>query len=50
MTLLPRRTPEAEGIASSAILDFLREADAQLDSLHSVMVVRHGRVVAEGWW
>ena len=50
MTLLPRSTPEAEGIASSAILDFLREADAQLDSLHSVMVVRHGRVVAEGWW
>ena len=50
MTLLPRSTPEAEGIASSAILDFLREADAQLDSLHSVMVVRHGRVIAEGWW
>ena len=50
MTLLPRSTPEAEGIASSAILDFLREADAQLDALHSVMVVRHGRVVAEGWW
>ncbi len=50
MTLLPRSTPEAEGIPSSALLDFLREADAQLDALHSVMVVRHGRVVAEGWW
>ena len=47
---LPRSTPEAEGIASSAILDFIRAADAQLDSLHSVMVVRHGAVVAEGWW
>ena len=50
MTFLPRSTPEAEGITSSAILDFLREADAQLDSLHSMMIVRHGRVIAEGWW
>lgn len=50
MTLLPRSTPEAEGIPSSAILDFVRAADAGLDSLHSLMVVRHGRVVAEGWW
>lgn len=47
---LPRSTPEAEGIASSAILDFIQAAEAQLDSLHSVMVVRHGAVVAEGWW
>jgi CubicO group peptidase (beta-lactamase class C family) len=47
---LPRSTPEAEGIASSAILDFIRAAAAQLDSLHSVMIVRHGAVVAEGWW
>ncbi|MHC5795647.1 serine hydrolase domain-containing protein [Lacisediminihabitans sp. FW035] len=50
MMSLPRSTPEAEGIPSSAILDFLRAADARLDSLHSLMVVRHGRVVAEGWW
>jgi CubicO group peptidase (beta-lactamase class C family) len=50
MTSLPRSTPEAEGIPSSAILDFVRAADARLDSLHSLMVVRHGRVVAEGWW
>ena len=50
MTPLPRSTPEAEGIASSAILDFVRAADSGLDSLHSMMIVRHGRVVAEGWW
>ena len=50
MTLLPRSTPEAEGITSSAILDFLRAADTQLDSMHSVMIMRHGRVIAEGWW
>jgi CubicO group peptidase (beta-lactamase class C family) len=50
MTPLPRSTPEAEGIASSAVLEFVRAADARLDSLHSLMIVRHGRVVAEGWW
>jgi CubicO group peptidase (beta-lactamase class C family) len=50
MTPLPRSTPEAEGIPSSAILDFIGAADAQLHHLHSMMVVRHGRVVAEGWW
>jgi CubicO group peptidase (beta-lactamase class C family) len=47
---LPRSTPEAEGIASSVILDFIQAADASLDSLHSVMVLRHGTVIAEGWW
>jgi hypothetical protein len=47
---IPRSTPEAEGMASSAILDFIRAADAGLDSLHSMMIVRHGRVIAEGWW
>ena len=47
---LPRSTPESQGIASSAILGFVEEADRKLDSLHSVMIVRHGHVVAEGWW
>lgn len=50
MTLLPRSTPEAEGISSTAILDFVAAAEEQLERLHSLMVVRHGRVVAEGWW
>ena len=50
MTPLPRSTPEAEGISSAAILDFIAAAEAQLESLHSLMVVRHGCVIAEGWW
>src|SRR5579883_3030502 len=25
-------------------------ADKDIDSLHSFMLVRHGHVVAEGWW
>jgi CubicO group peptidase (beta-lactamase class C family) len=47
---LPRSTPEAQGLSSAAVLAFVEEADQKLQSLHSVMLVRHGHVVAEGWW
>ncbi len=47
---LPRSTPEAQGISSSALLAFVEAADKQIDSFHSFMLVRHGHVVAEGWW
>ena len=47
---LPRATPESQGISSAAILDFVQAADSSIDAMHSVMLVRHGRVVAEGWW
>lgn len=47
---LPRSTPEAQGISSSAILAFIEEADQKIDTLHSFILVRHGKVVAECWW
>jgi CubicO group peptidase (beta-lactamase class C family) len=47
---LPRSTPEAQGLSSAAILAFVEDAERTVDALHSVMVVRHGHVVAEGWW
>jgi CubicO group peptidase (beta-lactamase class C family) len=47
---LPRSTPEAQGIPSSAILAFVEAAEKDVDALHSLMVLRHGQVVAEGWW
>lgn len=47
---LPRGVPEAEGVSSAALLDFVQAADASIDAMNSLMVVRHGRVVAEGWW
>ena len=49
-TMLPRSTPESQGISSSALLAFVDEAEQKLDALHSLMIVRHGQVVAEGWW
>jgi CubicO group peptidase (beta-lactamase class C family) len=50
---LPRSTPEEQGITSSAILAFIEAADRQsatTNAIHSFMLVRHGHVVAEGWW
>ena len=47
---LPRSQPEAQGVSSSAVLAFVEEAEKKIDSLHSFMLVRHGHVVAEGWW
>lgn len=49
-TSLPRSTPEAQGVSSAALLDFIEAADKKIDALHSFMLVRHGHVVAEGWW
>jgi CubicO group peptidase (beta-lactamase class C family) len=47
---LPRDTPEAQGVSARDVLSFVEAADQSIDSLHSVLIVRHGRVVAEGWW
>lgn len=47
---LPRSTPESQGISSAALLSFLDTIERDKLELHSLMVVRHGHVVAEGWW
>jgi CubicO group peptidase (beta-lactamase class C family) len=49
-TPLPRSTPEAEGISSQGVLSLVEGLEAQIDEVHSLMLVRHGKVVAEGWW
>jgi CubicO group peptidase (beta-lactamase class C family) len=47
---LPRSTPEAQGVSSAKILAFIETADQKVNSMHSFMLVRHGRVVVEAWW
>ena len=47
---LPRSAPEPQGISSSDLLAFIEAADKEIDQMHSLMLVRHGHVVAEGWW
>ncbi len=49
-TSLPRATPESVGIASAGIQALIDEAEAKAYGLHGIMILRHGKVVAEGWW
>jgi CubicO group peptidase (beta-lactamase class C family) len=46
---LPRSAPEEQGVSPAAVLAFVEAAD-KIDSMNSFMLVRHGHVVAEGWW
>ena len=46
---LPRSSPETQGISSAAVLSFLDRAESEIDVLHSIILLRHGHVVAEGW-
>src|SRR5262249_29125075 len=47
---LPRSAPEAQGVSSAELLAFVEAAEKNLDSMNSFMLLRHGHVVAEGWW
>ncbi|WP_321438093.1 serine hydrolase [uncultured Bacteroides sp.] len=47
---LLRSTPEVEGVHSDGILRFIESIEKSNMELHSFMLLRHGRVVAEGWW
>jgi hypothetical protein len=48
---LKRSNPEAEGISSSAVLEFVRPVEQHVRSMDAVrgfMLLRHGNVAAEG--
>ena len=47
---LPRATPESQGISSSAVLQLIEALESQIHEIHSFMLLRRGKVVAEGWW
>src|SRR6187401_1644432 len=47
---LPRSTPEVEGVSSKGIIDFIDAISATKHEMHSIMILRHGKVIAEGWW
>jgi CubicO group peptidase (beta-lactamase class C family) len=49
--LLPRSGPAAQGVDPAAVLAFVDAVEADPDvELHSLMLLRRGSVVAEGWW
>ena len=47
---MPRSTPAAEGVDARGLLAVLDAFEAPGHGFHSLMVARHGRVIAEGWW
>ncbi|MER7564394.1 serine hydrolase domain-containing protein [Streptomyces sp. NPDC097941] len=51
MSSLPTSTPAAQGVDAAGIQAFLDalEAEPHLEP-HSLMLLRHGQVVASGWW
>jgi CubicO group peptidase (beta-lactamase class C family) len=53
VTQLKRSSPEAEGIPSSAVLDFIGAVEQHThpsDAVQGFMLLCHGNVAAEGWW
>ncbi|WP_158437919.1 serine hydrolase domain-containing protein [Naasia lichenicola] len=50
-TALPSSTRTAESVAARGIGAFLDALEAHPDiEPHSLMLLRHGRVIAQGWW
>jgi CubicO group peptidase (beta-lactamase class C family) len=47
---LPRTTPESRGLPSAAVLALVDRLEAEGLEPHSLMLLRHGHVLAEGWW
>jgi CubicO group peptidase (beta-lactamase class C family) len=47
---LARSRPSAQGVDALGLIAFLDAAERDDLGLHSLIVARHGQVVAEGWW
>ena len=47
---LRRSIPEIEGVSSEGINNFLDAMANSKNEMHSFMLLRHGKVVAESWW
>ena len=47
---LVRTTPEAVGMPSGAISALVERLQSKEGGAHSLMLLRHGQVAAEGWW
>jgi hypothetical protein len=46
----PISVPEAEGVSPAGIDSFLNAAAQSKHEFHSFIFLRHGKVIAQGWW
>ena len=42
--------PESEGVSSDGINKFLDAANKSKTEFHSIMILRHGKLITQGWW
>lgn len=49
-TEFERCTPESVGIKSDAVMELLGKLEQDYTEIHSIMIMRHDKVAAEGWW
>lgn len=47
---LPRSAPSRQQVDAGRVVAFLDAVEASGLDLHSLIILRHGTVVAEGWW
>jgi CubicO group peptidase (beta-lactamase class C family) len=47
---LIRSTPEEQGVPSKTIAEFFQMVDEKGYDVHGLMMIRHGKVIAEHWW
>ncbi len=48
--LLPQSTPEAQGVSSQGILDFLQAIENSRHEFHGFVFLRNGYLLTQGWW
>ncbi|MBE6427720.1 MAG: hypothetical protein E7028_03900 [Planctomycetaceae bacterium] len=47
---LPRASAESQGISSRVLTRLIHRLNTEVTAPNSIMVLRHGKVVAEAWW
>ena len=47
---LPRGDPASENVDVNILADFIQSLDTKFEGIHSIMVLRNGKVISEGWW
>lgn len=50
LSSFPRSAPEELGIASKDVISFINDLEKSGSEMHGLMMLRHSKVFAEGWW
>ena len=45
-----KATPEEVGVSSALILEYIENLEKSQTEIHGLMIMRHNKMIAEGWW